>query len=208
MKQILTYLLVLTNVFLAHAVENIESSTTIAALGEPLTTPIQWMNFGIKPQEAQASDSLIFVNAKRNQRVAVAEGRILDVVTNKKEKISGELISASKDSFELKQGEKIITIAVADIKQVMIHPHSNVMTGILGIAVGAASATSLTLGGAAMIGGLFALDKSVLLGAGLITVSVPLIYYGVKLLIRLKKADRRKIKLNKGWKVETVEAEP
>ncbi|MEO9849540.1 MAG: hypothetical protein ABJE80_14135 [Reichenbachiella sp.] len=180
MKQILISLFILTSSFSTHAlsVENKEPGIL-------------------------ASDSLEFVHTKRNEKVTVKEGMNLDILTHDKEKIMGEFKRASKDSIMLKQRGNTIAIAITNIKHVTVYPHSNVMNSVLGIAVGGASATSLTLGGAALIGGIATLGNSVVLGVGLLGISVPLIYYGLDLYFMLKKAGRRKIKLNKGWRVLT-----
>jgi len=154
-------------------------------------------------------DSLNFVNTKRNKTATLKKGMKIEILTNTKQRIIGEFSSASENNIELKQNKDIVLIAMADIKKILIYNQvsNDPITGSLRFLVGASSVTSLGLGGAAIIGGVATMGTSTLLGVGLFAVSVPLVYYGIKLQSLLKHGERSKIKLNNGWEVMTPQPE-
>lgn len=149
------------------------------------------------------SDSLSFVHEKSGDQVLVTNGMLVEILTKDKQKIVGEFTKGSKSAIHLKQKNEVESYPLSDIKKITIYREGSKdpITGTLRFVVSASSATSLILGGGAAIGGIATISNNKALGFGLIGLSVPLIYYGMKLHFMLKNADRDIVKLHKGWQV-------
>ncbi|SMD31999.1 hypothetical protein SAMN04488029_0337 [Reichenbachiella faecimaris] len=149
------------------------------------------------------SDSLTFIHFKTEQKVILTTGMLVEIKTNDHQKLVGEFTGGSTTALHLKQKNSTQKLAMANIKKITAYNEGSKdpITGTVRFVVSASSATSLLLGGGAAAGGIVTISSHAALGLGLMGVSVPLIYYGIKLHLMLKNADRDVIKMNKGWEV-------
>ncbi|MDW7692233.1 hypothetical protein R9C00_14170 [Flammeovirgaceae bacterium SG7u.111] len=198
MKLLLTSLFIFTLSFstYAHSVENKDLLTYLFA---------EEIGGQLSKERFLRSDSLFLLDTKRNDKIIVQKGMTLDVFTKENIKVTGELTQISADSIELKTAAKNIYVALVDITKITVYFQSNPVKGMFQGLSGLIGFTSVGLGGASLIGGAAALSSSVVLGVGLIAVSAPLIYFGIKQLHNLSNSYQRTVKLNKRWKVAVSE---
>lgn len=165
-----------------------------------LTTALQTLE-----ANAQTSDSLTFVREKSGEKVFVTEGMIVEIQTTDKQKVAGEFIGATESKLQIKQNKKVQDINFSELKKITAYNEGSKdpITGSVRFVVSASSATSMILGAGALAGGITTVADNKALGVGLIGISIPLIYYGIKWHLMLKNADRDVIKLNKGWQLQT-----
>lgn len=149
------------------------------------------------------SDSLTFIHAQSDQKVLLTQGMLLEIKTNDNQKLVGEFNGGSSTELYLKQKNNNQKLALSAIKKITAYKEGSKdpITGTVRFVVSASSATSMILGAGAMAGGIATVSNNKALGIGLIGISIPLIYYGIKLHFMLKNADRDVIKMNKGWTI-------
>ncbi len=154
-------------------------------------------------QAQNLADSLTFIYTNTNQKVVLTKGMLLEVKTKDRQKLIGEFIGGSESELLLKQKDKTHKLAIANTNKIVIYKEGSKdpITGSVRFVVSASRYTSLILGAGAAAGGIATVSNNKALGIGLIGVSIPLIYYGIKLHFMLKNADRDVIKMNKGWTV-------
>lgn len=166
------------------------------------------LSYSLSPETSLAqntSDSLTFIHQKTDKKVVLTQGMLLEIKTKDGQKLIGEFIQGSDAVLHLKQKSKVHKLTITNINKIVAYKEGSKdpITGTLRFVVSASRYTSLILGTGAAAGGIATVSNNKALGIGLIGVSIPLIYYGLKLHFMLKNADRDIIKMNKGWTVSS-----
>lgn len=196
MKQLIVGIILL-NSLLSYSASMPSTSSSISASIAAESGTMENHEASVMP-----SEKLILTQNKGKKQVTITEGMSLEILTKDKQKITGNFVQYAEGLIELDQHNETRTVNLDDVRKIVIH-HKNsnsVAASLLKFTLGTSSLATLTLGSGALIGGIIALEKSVLLGVSLITVSIPLIYLGVQYYILAKKS-RTKINLAKGWTV-------
>lgn len=152
------------------------------------------------------SDSLTFIHAQKEEKTLITKGMLLEIKTKDNQLLIGSFAGGSDTQILLKQKSNTQNLTISNLKKIIAYKEGSkdAITGSVRFVVRASSATSLILGAGAAAGGIATISDNTALGAGLIVLSIPLIYYGIKLHFMLKNADRDVIKLNKGWIVAST----
>ena len=151
-------------------------------------------------------DSLTFRHEKSGKEVQIKKGTTLEIITNNKQKFTGDFDLYSSNKLGLNVKKEVKEIVLSDIKRIIVYKDvsRDPVTSTLRFVVGASATTSLILGGAAAVGGATTVSDNTALGVGLMTVSVPLFYYSIKLFKTLKNAERAVIKPNNDWTISEL----